>query len=105
MCRRLFSEKIAAANQIIYQRLQTVKPSKDLSAAHLRKQWQTTQKYSRNCAGSRREHKARGPSPGRSALHGKIPAQRQSNGIAAAPEGAVHVTVPSTCEPEEPQQL
>ena len=96
MCRKSLSEKIAAENLRIYNRLQQVKPSKDTAAAQLRREWATTQNYSRNCNKNARR---KGKSPARRAQ--KAPAAQSYAEVsmdhtAAEPAPVLSVTVPST---------
>eukprot|EP00892_Ulva_mutabilis_P003117 jgi/Ulvmu1/12806/UM097_0035.1 len=52
--RKLFSERVAAENLRIYNRLQQIKPSRDTSSAHLRSEWQSAQKISANISRTHR---------------------------------------------------
>lgn len=93
-CRRLFSEKVAAENLRIYNRLQQVKPSKDTAAAQLRKEWAAAQKYSRNC--NKRGSNGKSPPRGRRAPAAQSYAEVSMDHTAAESAPVLHVTVPST---------
>lgn len=98
MCRRLFSDKVAAENLRIYNRLQAVKPSKDTAASQLRKEWAAAQKYSRNCANTTRKMKGRSPARCDTQSHRaqSYAEATMDHSAAAEPAPVLHVTVPST---------
>lgn len=107
--RRLLSEKIAAENLRIFNRLQAVKPSKDTAASQLRRDWETAQRYSRNCAVARKmkaKGKAQDRSPARQARKNP-PVYVEAVVEQVEPDSSpmLHVTVPSTVieTPAEPE--
>lgn len=93
----MFSEKVAAENLRIYNRLQAVKPSKDTAASQLRRDWAAAQKYSRNCS---TKPKTKGRSPARHGTHSHKVAQSYAevsmDHSVVEPMPVLHVTVPST---------